>query len=108
MRVLIWSLTALVIAAWSFVSWLAHLVVQAGGGLLASNADIVPADPLVVEWVSWLATIGMVVWFVVDSALSVATGFWMNAVSNTGLAVGYLVPVLASGAMRGQARVMPA
>ena len=58
MRLLIWSLTALLIAAWSFVSWLAHLVIQAGGGLLASNADLVPADPLIVEWVSWLATIG--------------------------------------------------
>jgi len=46
-----------------------------------------------------LATIGMVAWFVIDSALSVATGFWMNAVLNTGLAIGYLVPVLASGAM---------
>jgi len=50
-----------------------------------------------------LAMIGMVAWFVIDSALSVATGFWMNAVSNTGLAIGYLVPVLASGAMNGSA-----
>ncbi len=50
-----------------------------------------------------LATIGMVAWFVIDSALSVATGFWMNAVSNTGLAIGYLVPLLASGAMNGSA-----
>jgi hypothetical protein len=50
-----------------------------------------------------LAMIGMVAWFVIDSALSVATGFWMNAVSNTGLAIGCLVPVLASGAMNGSA-----
>ncbi len=42
MRLLIWSLTAIAVAAWSFVSWLAHLVVQAGGGLLANNADLVP------------------------------------------------------------------
>lgn len=47
-----------------------------------------------------LATVGMIVWFAIDSALSVATGFWINALSNTGLAIGYLVPVLASGAMR--------
>ena len=45
------------------------------------------------------ATTGMIVWFFIDSALSVATGFWMNAVSNVVLAVGYLLPVLASGAM---------
>jgi hypothetical protein len=46
-----------------------------------------------------MLTVAAVVWFVVDSALSVATGFWHNAVSNTGLMVGYLVPVLASGAL---------
>lgn len=48
-----------------------------------------------------LATFGMIVWFVIDSVLSVAIGFWLNAVSNTGLAIGYILPVLASGAMRG-------
>lgn len=46
-----------------------------------------------------LATLGVLVWFVVDSALSIATGFWPNAVSNTGLIIGYLVPLLASGVM---------
>ncbi len=49
-----------------------------------------------------LATAGVLLWFVVDSALSVATGFWLNAVSNTGLLVGYLAPVLATGAMGGR------
>jgi hypothetical protein len=48
-----------------------------------------------------MLTLGVVVWFVVDSGLSVATGFWLNAVSNTALLAGYLVPVLASGVMRG-------
>jgi hypothetical protein len=46
-----------------------------------------------------LATVGALVWFAIDSGLSVATGFWLNAVSNTGLMIGYLVPVLASGAL---------
>jgi hypothetical protein len=46
------------------------------------------------------ATAGMILWFVIDSILSVATGFWLNVVSNTGLAIGYFVPVIASGAMR--------
>jgi hypothetical protein len=49
-----------------------------------------------------LATFGALAWFVIDSSLSVATGFWLNAVSNTGLFIGYLVPVLASGAMGGR------
>lgn len=49
----------------------------------------------------WRAlTIAALVWFVVDSALSVATGFWLNAVSNTGLMIGYLAPVLISGVLR--------
>ena len=47
-----------------------------------------------------LATLGVIVWFVIDSALSVATGFALNAVSNAGLLVGYLIPLLATGVMR--------
>lgn len=54
-----------------------------------------PAGPV------WrLLTLALVVWFVIDSVLSVATGFWLNAVSNAGLLTGYLVPVLASGVLR--------
>lgn len=48
-----------------------------------------------------VATAGALAWFVVDSSLSVATGFWLNAVSNAGLMTGYLAPVLASGVMVG-------
>ena len=29
------------------------------GGLVSSNADIIPADPLFIEWASWLASAGM-------------------------------------------------
>lgn len=39
------------------------------------------------------------IWFVVDSGLSIATGFALNAVSNAVLLVGFLVPVLASGVL---------
>lgn len=46
-----------------------------------------------------ILTVASVLWFVIDSALSVVTGFWLNAVSNTGLMIGYLVPVLASGVL---------
>lgn len=44
-------------------------------------------------------TAAILIWFVIDSAFSVATGFALNAVSNTGLLIAYLVPVLASGAL---------
>lgn len=46
-----------------------------------------------------MLTVAAVVWFVIDSTLSVATGFWLNAVSNTGLMIGYLVPIIATGVL---------
>lgn len=50
----------------------------------------------------WRAiTFASLTWFVVDSAISVATGFWMNAVSNTLLLVAYLIPVGKTGVLRG-------
>jgi hypothetical protein len=48
----------------------------------------------------WQAiTGGIVVWFAVDSALSVATGFALNAASNTVFLIAYLIPVFASGVL---------
>lgn len=45
-------------------------------------------------------TLALAVWYVIDGALSAATGFALNIVPNTALAVAYLVPVMASGALR--------
>lgn len=47
-------------------------------------------------------TFALLAWYVIDSAISVATGFWLNAVSNTALMVAYLIPVLASSVLRGK------
>lgn len=47
-------------------------------------------------------TLGVLTWFVVDSAASVASGVPVNAVSNAGLVAGFLIPVLASGVLRGR------
>ena len=41
------------------------------------------------------------VWYVIDSAISVATGFWMNAVSNTLFIVMLMIPLFKSGAITG-------
>jgi hypothetical protein len=50
---------------------------------------------------AWRAlTAALVVWYVLDSAISISTGFWLNAVSNTALMIAYLIPVLASSAMK--------
>ncbi len=42
----------------------------------------------------------MLIWFVIDSAFSVMTGFALNAVSNTLLVVLLFIPLLASGALK--------
>ena len=41
-------------------------------------------------------TLAAFVWFVIDSNASIANGFPLNAVSNTGLLVLFLIPLLAS------------
>jgi hypothetical protein len=49
----------------------------------------------------WSAvTLGVVVWFVTDSALSAATGFGLNIVPNLALLATYLIGVVAGGAFR--------
>ncbi|MGQ3016431.1 hypothetical protein [Phenylobacterium sp.] len=45
-------------------------------------------------------TVSVVGWYVIDGALSAATGYALNIAPNTLLLVGYLIPVLATGVMR--------
>ncbi|MDO8900247.1 MAG: hypothetical protein Q7V15_02730 [Phenylobacterium sp.] len=45
-------------------------------------------------------TLSVVGWYLIDGALSAATGFGLNIIPNTVLLAGYLVPVLATGVMR--------
>jgi hypothetical protein len=45
-------------------------------------------------------TLFALIWYLVDSYISITTGFWMNAVSNTIFMALYLVPLLKSGALR--------
>jgi hypothetical protein len=58
MKTLIWILTATVIGLWSLLAWITHGLVGVAGSLVSSNADLLPADPLLVEWASWLASAG--------------------------------------------------
>ena len=46
-----------------------------------------------------LVTVSAVVWFVIDSILSAATGFGLNIVPNTLLLVGFLIPVIRNGVL---------
>lgn len=54
----------------------------------------------------WLGLIvSAVAWYVVDSALSIATGFALNAASNTLILAAFLIPILRSGVLQvGEAR----
>ena len=82
MKTLIWIVTAAVIGLWSLLAWIVHGLVGVAGNLVASNADLIPADPLLVEWASWLAFAGtgvgewlvVIVWALV-SAVLLAMGF---------------------------------
>ena len=44
-------------------------------------------------------TAGLLAWFVIDSTLSIMTGYPLNAVSNVVLFGAYMVPMLASGVL---------
>ena len=74
MKTLVWVLTITVLALWSLVAWITHGLVGVAGGLVSSNADIIPADPLLIEWASWLASAGTGVgeWLVVAVACAQA------------------------------------
>lgn len=48
----------------------------------------------------WM-TLAILVWYAIDSAMSVLTGVPVNAISNTGFLLGFLVPVLGSGVLGG-------
>lgn len=45
-------------------------------------------------------TAGVATWYVIDSALSVATGFGLNVIPNSLLMATYLIAIVASGALR--------
>lgn len=50
---------------------------------------------------TWLLLVGGVtVWFVIDTPMSIATGYAMNAVPNTALFATFLLPIIRSGVLR--------
>lgn len=90
---LVWILTWTVIAIWSAFAWIAHSLIGVGGGLIANNADLVPSSPEVVEWTSWLVTVGTSVgeWAVI--------GIWA-VVSLLMYIVGFVAARILSGTRR--------
>jgi hypothetical protein len=63
-------------------------------GLLAIQAAIKLGDKGQPVWNA--VTLGLIAWFISDSALSVATGYGLNVVPNILLLGGYLIPLIAN------------
>jgi len=47
-----------------------------------------------------LLVLGVTTWFVIDTPMSIATGYPMNAVPNLALFVTFLLPIIRSGVLR--------
>ena len=45
-------------------------------------------------------TLALAIWFVIDGVISVATGYALNNLPNTALAVLYFIPVLTTGVLK--------
>ncbi|HAY07101.1 MAG TPA: hypothetical protein PKV67_08235 [Hyphomonas sp.] len=45
-------------------------------------------------------TLALAIWFVIDGAISVATGYGLNNLPNTALAALYFIPVLTTGVLK--------
>ncbi len=63
------------------------------------GAHLLEAEAAASVW--RLITAAVVIWYVIDSAISAATGFPLNAVSNSALLALYLIPIRASGVLKG-------
>ena len=82
MKTLIWICTAIVLALWSAIAWVAHGLIGVGGASSPPMPISCPSIPLLVEWASWLATVGtgvgewlvIAIWAIV-SAVVLALGF---------------------------------
>ena len=82
MQKLIFIVTVTALMVWSGVAWLAYTLIRLAGQAVASNADVLPADPEFVEVASWLAVFGtglgewivIIVW-AVAAAVILALGF---------------------------------
>lgn len=82
MQKLVFIVTVTALLVWSGVAWLAYTLIRIGGQSVASNADVLPADPEFVELASWLAVFGtgvgewivIIVWAAV-AAVILALGF---------------------------------
>lgn len=49
------------------------------------------------EWTGWVSiAVAMTLWFIPDTVMSIATGFWQNAVLNVGFILLFVIPLAAT------------
>lgn len=49
------------------------------------------------EWTGWISpTVALILWFIPDTAMSIITGFWQNAVLNVGFILLFAIPLAAT------------
>lgn len=53
MKVFIWIVALIVLAPWSGAVWLSYALVDVSGDWMSANADLLAAEPQVVETLSW-------------------------------------------------------
>ncbi len=82
------------------IGWASSLCVIIQSALMLERHDAAAA-----EKVGTLTIAGILAWFVIDSALSVATGFGRNAISNAIFLAAFFAPLIASGVIGGGGRV---
>lgn len=83
MKIFIWVVALILLVPWSGGAWLAYALVDVSGDWMSGNADMLAAEPQVVETVSWLGrmlagvgeTVIIVVWAL--GVLSVSAVAWV-------------------------------
>lgn len=49
------------------------------------------------EWLGWLSPVtALTLWYIPDTAISITTGFWQNAVLNTVFLILFIIPLAAT------------
>ncbi|MEN3977178.1 hypothetical protein [Emcibacter sp. SYSU 3D8] len=82
MKIFIWIVAMIVLVPWSGAVWLSYALVDISGDWVSGNADLLAAEPQVVETVSWLGrtlagvgeTVIIVIWSL--GVLSISVIAW--------------------------------
>ena len=71
--------------------------VEAASGVLLPSAGTLPATTTIELCEGWnLIATPVVAWFIPDTAFSLWTGFWQNAVLNAVFALLFAIPLIAT------------